>query len=290
MESQSVNKVDSDFSIHASSLHSRRVTRVLVNGASFAVFELSGDIIKATAEPLGFFHRDTRYLSRFELRVAGAIPYYLNSYASQENAQLRINLSNPDLSFQGEEGQLPKNSIEIERNWIIAGAVLFHKVTLRNYARLPIEIPLDFLFEVDFADLFEVRGFKRVSRGQQFAPVVADGCVTFLYHGLDGIKRTTKLMFGPPIAAALTADRASFFFVLKPDDQIDLEVRIISECEESSVGNKTPERYNQALVQRRSEILRLDAEWARVSASHESLDLLLRRSTADLTAMIRFAP
>jgi glycogen debranching enzyme len=284
-----VIRVDSDFSIHTSSLSSRHATRVLVNGASFAVFELGGDIVKTAVEPLGFFHRDTRYLSRFELRVAGEVPYYLNSYASQENAQLRINLSNPDLNFRGEESQLPRNSIQIERNWVIAETALFHKVTLRNYARLPVEIPLDFLFEVDFADLFEVRGFKRVSRGHHFAPVVADTCVTFLYHGLDGIKRTTKLIFEPQ-TAALVADRASFLFVLKPDERIDLEVRIICECEESSVNSKTPERYDHALVQRRSEIACLDARWARVTASHESLDLLLRRSTADLTTMIRSAP
>jgi glycogen debranching enzyme len=159
-ESQTVIKVGADFYIHASSLTSRRATRVLVNGESFAVFEVGGDILETPNEPLGFFHRDTRYLSRFELRIAGATPYYLNSYASRENAQLRINLSNPDLGFQEEEIELPRNSIQIERNWVIAGAALFHKLTVKNYARLRVEIPLDFVFGVDFADLFEVRGFQ----------------------------------------------------------------------------------------------------------------------------------
>src|SRR5437879_6569446 len=100
-ESQTVIKVGSDFYIRASSLTSRRATRVLVNGESFAVFEVGGDILQTPDEPLGFFHRDTRYLSRFELKIAGETPYYLNSYASRENAQLRINLSNPDLGVHG---------------------------------------------------------------------------------------------------------------------------------------------------------------------------------------------
>ena len=288
-ESQTVIKVGTDFYIHASSLTSRRATRGLVNGESFAVFEVGGDILQTPNEPLGFFHRDTRYLSRFELKIAGETPYYLNSYASRENAQLRINLSNPDLGFRGEEIELPRNSIEIERNWVIAGAALFHKVTLLNYARLSVEIPLDFLFAVDFADLFEVRGFKRTSQGSHFEPLIGGDSMTFLYRGLDGVRRFTKIIFQSP-PAALETGRASFLLTLKPDEQRDIEVRIIGGCEETGAGSPTPARFDDALAQRRSEIERLDAGWARISASNESFDLMLQRSAADLTSMIRFAP
>lgn len=288
-ESQTVIKVGSDFYIRASSLTSRRATRVLVNGESFAVFEVGGDILQTPDEPLGFFYRDTRYLSRFELKIAGEPPYYLNSYASRENAQLRINLSNPDLGFQGEEIELPRNSIQIERNWVIAGAALFHKLTVRNYARLQVEIPLDFLFEVDFADVFEVRGFKRTNRGQHPDQEVASNIVTFRYLGRDGVGRFTKILFEAP-PAALETGRASFLFTLKPDEEKTLEVRIVSGCEEAGAGSQTPVRFNDALAQRRSEIARLNAGWANITASNESLDMLLQRSAADLTSMIRLAP
>ncbi len=281
-------KVGSEFYIRASSLTSRRATRVLVNGESFAVFEVGGDILEAPKETLGFFHRDTRYVSRFELKIAGETPYYLNSYSSRENAQLRINLSNPDLGVSGDSIALPRNSIQIERNWVIAGAVLFHKVTLRNYARLTVEIPLDFLFGADFADVFEVRGFRRTSYGRRLAPLVTRDTVTFVYHGLDGMKRFTQLAFqSAPVT--LEAGRASFLVRLKPDEQKEVEVRILCGCEEAS-SSQTPTRFDDALMQRRAEIERLDAGWARISASHESLDLLLQRSIADLTSMMRFAP
>jgi len=85
-ESQTVIKVGSDFYIHASSLNSRRATRVLVNGESFAVFDLGGDILETPDEPLGFFHRDTRHLSRFELKIAGETPYYLLLYQPRERS------------------------------------------------------------------------------------------------------------------------------------------------------------------------------------------------------------
>src|SRR5947209_4250392 len=80
---RTVIQVGSEFYLRASDLTSRRATRVLADGESFAVFEASGDILDSPLEALGFFHRDTRYLSRFELRIAGESPYFLNSYTSK---------------------------------------------------------------------------------------------------------------------------------------------------------------------------------------------------------------
>src|SRR5437879_4906889 len=78
-QARTVLKVGSDFYVLASSLASRRVTRVLADGQNFAVFDAGGDILESPLEALGFFHRDTRYLSHCELRVAGEAPYFLNS-------------------------------------------------------------------------------------------------------------------------------------------------------------------------------------------------------------------
>jgi glycogen debranching enzyme len=284
-----VIKAGSDFHVQGSARTARRATRVLVNGESFAVFEVGGDILETPDEHLGFFHRDTRYLSRFELRIAGETPYCLNSYASQENAQLRINLTNPDLGFREEELQLPRNSIQLERNWVIAGPALFHKLRVHNYVRRPVEISLDFLFGVDFADVFEVRGFKRTGPQRRIDTRVAENTVTFLYRGPDSITRFAKIMFESP-PALLEAGRASFAFTVQPDECHDFEVRIIGGSEESWGTNQLPVRFADALAQRRSEIGRFDAGWARISASHESFDLLLKHSAADLTSMIRFAP
>jgi glycogen debranching enzyme len=288
-ETQTVIKVGSDFYILASSLTSRRSTRVLVDGESFAVFEVGGDILQSPLEPLGFFHRDTRYLSRFELKVAGEVPYYLNSYTSRENAQLRVNLSNPDLTFQGDDIRLPRNSIQIERNWVIAGAALFHKLMVRNYAPLQIEVPMDFLFEVDFADLFEVRGLRRVRRGTYLPVEVDAGRVRFSYRGLDGAQRFTELVFEPQ-PAALESGRASFRLTLKPDEQKELQVRISGGCEKSTARPAHPARFEEALARRRAEIAQLDAGWSRITTSAESMNLLLRHSVADLTSIIRYSP
>src|SRR5260370_19430685 len=106
-------KIGSDFYILASSLASRRSTRVLAGGESFALLDAGGDILESPLEALGFFHRDTRYLSRFELKIAGEVPYLLNSYLSHDNVHLRLNLTHPDLEVPAHALRLARHSLHI---------------------------------------------------------------------------------------------------------------------------------------------------------------------------------
>jgi len=98
-ESAAMVKVGEDFYVLASSFASRRSTSVLANAQSFTIFDTGGDILESPLEALGFFRRDTRYLSHFELDIEGKLPYFLNSYVSDDKVELRVNLTNPDLGL-----------------------------------------------------------------------------------------------------------------------------------------------------------------------------------------------
>jgi glycogen debranching enzyme len=290
-ETRTVIKVGADFYVLASSVGSRRATKVLVNGESFAVFDVGGDFLESPLEALGFFHQDTRYLSRFELKIAGETPYYLDSHTSTDNAQIRISLSNPDLGVQGDVIELPRNSIHIERNWVMYGAALLHKVAVRNYARMPVEMPVDFIFDADFADLFEVRGLKRLRRGHYSVPSVGSSCVRFSYQGLDGVRRFTDIVFEPK-PLALGGGRASFLFTLQPDERKEIEVRVTGGRENAPAPTHSvlPLHFQQTLAARRSEISSVEEAWSGIAASNGMLDSLLRRSCADLNSIIRQTP
>jgi glycogen debranching enzyme len=287
-------KVGSDFYILASSLASRRATRVLANGESFVVFETGGDILESPLEALGFFCSDTRYLSRFELRIAGETPYFLNSYLSDDNAQLRVNLTNPDLRIQGGAIHLRRDEIQIERSWVLADSAMFHRLRVRNYARSPLQLPLEFAFAVDFADLFEVRGVKRKRRGDFFAPKVRANSVTFSYKGLDKARRIAEVVFQQK-PHALSSNRASFLLDLKPDAQVEFEIRVTGRSEGDRSARPSYPRprlhsFDQALTARRTEIANLEAECARIETNNELFDSLLRRSAADLTSIVSRRP
>lgn len=285
--SRNVLQVGSDFYVLASALASRRASRVLANGQSFAVFDLSGDILDYPLEALGFFHRDTRYLSYFELRIDGSTPHFLNSYLGDDRAQLRVNLTNPDLNTHGRTIKLPRDQIQIERSWVLADAMLVHRLSVRNYAETPLQIPLEFFLAADFADIFEVRGVERKRHGSTLRPEVKAGAVKFSYKGLDGVRRFTEVKFDTK-PQALSGERAAFLVNLARGETTGLEIRITGGIDRAIARRcSTPAAdFDSALSARRSEIEESRTGWARLSASNTRFDSLLTRSQADLTSLI----
>lgn len=286
-EPRTVLKVGSDFYVLASSLASRRTVRVLADGRSFAVFDMSGDILESPLEALGFFHRDTRYLSRFELKIDGKTPYFLNSYLSDDKTQLRVNLTNPDLHADGDKIKLPRDSIQIEAGWVLCKATLLHRLMVRNYAGSRVRIPLEFFLGADFRDIFEVRGVKRKRHGDVFPPEVGDKTVRYSYKGLDGVRRFAEIGFSAA-PRALSGGRAAFLLDLEPDDSAEFEIHITGGCERDvSRGRpKHPMNFDGALIARRSEIKNSRARWAKLAAGNNLFDPFIQRSAADLASII----
>ena len=286
---QTIVKVGSDYYVLASSLASRRASRVLANGRSFAVFEAAGDITASPLEALGFFDSDTRHLSRFELLIAGAAPYFLNSYLSDDRAQFRATLTNADLGERGSPNWLPRNSIRVNRGWVLNGAALYHNLTLRNYHRAAVEIAIEFRYNVDFADVFEVRGLRRKRRGQMLTPSVDSSGVELRYEGLDNVTRSTELLFDCA-PAEVDAEHAVFKLLLEPGENRQLECRITA-GNPSSAGS-APSRaanFHAALEERQSELASFRAGWAGISASNNEFASMIRRATVDLTSIVRTA-
>jgi glycogen debranching enzyme len=286
---RSVLKVGSNFYVLASSLTSRRETRVLADAQSFAVFEVGGDIAESPLEALGFFYKDTRFLSAFEMTIARQAPYFLNSYLSDDNAEFRANLTNPDLAGRDGKIELPRNSIQIERSWVMVNAGLYHRLTINNYSHAPVRVPFDLVFGADFADLFEVRGVRRERHGEHLPAEIGHAGIKFRYRGLDQVTRFTEIAFDPA-PRRLSERRASFVAHLKPEEAVKFEVRIHCGLEEPSASSATlvqrASDFQSALALRHGEIEKAQSGWAKITASQGILDLLLRRSVADLNSII----
>ena len=283
---QTVVKVGSDYYVLASSLASRRASRVLANGRSFAVFEAAGDILDSPLEALGFFNSDTRHLSRFEMLIAGAAPYFLNSYLSDDRAQFRATLTNADLGKRGSPDWLPRNSIMVNRGWVLDGAALYHQLALHNYFRAAVDIEIDFFYGVDFADVFEVRGLRRERRGQMLNPSVDGARVELRYQGLDNATRSTELLFDCA-PNEIDAQHAVFRMRLEPGQDRKLECRIAAA--EPLLTNPAARRaanFDAAVEERQAELSRFRSGWAGISASNSEFASMIRRSAVDLTSIV----
>src|SRR5674476_290819 len=175
---------------------------------------------------LGLYYRDTRYLSRYELTIAGRQPVLLSSTAERGYAAT-VELTN--LEARSPDGHtLPQASVHVRRTRYLADR-LHELLRVRNHHHAEVELLLDLHFDADFADLFEVRGLRRRKRGTRLAPKVEDGTLRLAYLGLDEVLRTTVVTFTDP-PESIRQGRARYRLRLAPGERavIRYDVQVVA--------------------------------------------------------------
>src|SRR6202158_80580 len=205
-------QIGDEYYILAAALAPGQRRELLNHADSFAIFDPIGDIPLAGFEAYGLFHCDTRFLSRFELKLNGDFPVLLSTPASDDGSELGSHLSNTDEQHNGEI-MLLRDTVALERSKTLLHDTLSERLRLHNYGAQRLQVGLGLTFEADFADIFETRGLQRSQHGELDAPLVDDQHVRITYRGLDGVERETILTFTPP-PHRLTANRAEFRFDL----------------------------------------------------------------------------
>src|SRR3977135_260076 len=94
--------LEGEYYLLASALAQRRPQVLLSHAESFAICDLAGDIPLAYRNAYGLFHRGTRFLHRYELRLNGNLPLLLSTTTTHEGSGLVTHLSNADELRDGE--------------------------------------------------------------------------------------------------------------------------------------------------------------------------------------------
>jgi N-terminal domain of (some) glycogen debranching enzymes len=207
----------------ASSLADER-TRVLKHGDTFADFDHYGDMKSGGLGEAGLYHEGTRYLCCLLLELEGGGPFFLGSSVRDENDQLAVTLTNPDLLRDGQV-RLPLGTLHLAVKKFLWRGTCYQQLRVKNHGLEPVETSLLLHFKADYADLFEVSGRKRQARGQDLTPEVTDDHVVLGYRGLDGVVRHTLLQFTPR-PSRLTASSARLDLVLGPQQEAMFSVMI----------------------------------------------------------------
>src|SRR5277367_2984274 len=172
-----------------------RLRRNMKHDDCFLVFDSHGDIGASSGGPDGLFKCDTRYLSHFELLINGLQPLLLGSNLSDDNCILSVDLTNPDIYYD-KRLILTKNLLHVARTVFVWRSALFHRFAVRNFSADRVRLLMSVTFDNDFADVFEVRGSHRARRGA-VRSVVEGNAADFIYLGLDGKRRRTRIVFEP---------------------------------------------------------------------------------------------
>src|SRR5205823_2943664 len=153
-------------------------------GETFLYSDTEGNLDDRKDFGLGLYHRDTRFLSHFMMKLSGREPVLLSS-SSERAYMAHVDLTNPAL-YEGDELAVPQQTLNIRRIRAINGR-LFERVRVKNYNAWPVSVDVEFSFGADFADIFEVRGLAREVTGSYEPPRIDGRCAEFGYHGRDGV-------------------------------------------------------------------------------------------------------
>lgn len=162
-------------------------------GETFLYSDIEGNLDDRVELGLGLYHFDTRFLSHFRLRIAGRDPILLSSSAERVYVS-HVDLTNPDL-YGEDRPQIHQHTLNIRRIRTIRGR-LYERIRIKNYNHHAVDLDVDLTFGADFADIFEVRGLARETRGTYEPPSTSERSIEFGYAGEDGVRRQTRVEFG----------------------------------------------------------------------------------------------
>ena len=262
-------------------------TLVVKEGDAFLVMSAEGNIVPGD-EGMGFYSRDTRHLSRFDLRLAGLRPSLLSSSADRVWVAT-VDLCNPAL-WNDEQLMVPQMTVNVRRTMLVNDR-MHERIRVRSYHQSELVLPLELWIEADFADLFEVRGLVREHRGEVIPPVIDGGVIRFSYLGEDGVLRETLVELDPaPATVEITGEYgvvALYTLTLPPQGRVLLSVTVTPIVAEKVPPSQT---FDAAHTYLQTSYDEWEGTCATVTTSSPDFNDLLDRGRRDLRALLTPTP
>ncbi|HKW86823.1 MAG TPA: amylo-alpha-1,6-glucosidase, partial [Nitrospiraceae bacterium] len=278
-------RVNDQFYVLATSPMVDDRSRVLKQGETFAVFDCYGDIQPVLLSEQGLYYEGTRFLSRLELSVGDDRPMLLSSTVKADNALFTVDLTNPDICRNGEV-VIPRGTLHLLRTKFLWQGACYERLCISNYESVSIDVALSFLFEADFADIFEVRGRKRARKGQHLQETIEVESVHLAYEGLDGVIRRTHVKCSPR-PQRISSSTVGFEISLQPKEEATFLLTV--SCE--SAGRVScAYSYDHAFLEAEYALKTAAANDCAIETSNEQFNEWLNRSQQDIHMMVTETP
>ncbi len=261
-----------------------RPRRSLKHDDTFIVLDSHGDIGASAGGPDGLFNCDTRHVARLELVLDEVQPLLLGSNLRDDNSGLTVDLTNPDIYRNGRI-VLQKDMLHVVRTIFLWRGTAYQRIGVQNHGDRPASFDMTLLFDNDFADLFEVRGEKRLRRGVSSSKLLGPTDVALEYSGLDGKSRSTALHFDPrPTRLAVNA--ATYHLDLAPQQVSSLFVA--ASCDKPAPFRPAP--FFRGLLAHRREMRRCTVGATSIETSNNIFNEVLCQAMADLNMLMTDTP
>jgi glycogen debranching enzyme len=278
-------EMDGQFYILATSAYGDDRDLVLACGETFAVLDRVGDITPIGLHKQGLYHEGTRFLSTLLLRLGVRRLLLLSSSVRSDNALAAVDLTNPDL-FDGDHLVLPRGRLHLSRATVLWDNACTIRLVAANYSEDPIALPVVLSVDSDFADIFEVRGARRVERGGRLPAEVTRESLVLGYRGRDEVIRQTRVTVDPE-PSAVQAGSVRVDLALDPGAECRIDITV--SCERSG-ADRSRVAFGDALDQRTDDLRSRRSEFCDVVTSNQQFNGWLERSVADLSMITADTP
>jgi len=252
-------------------------------GDQFLYTDFQGNIMADNTCGLGFYAQDTRFLSCWELYLNDRKPIPLSTSANRDY-MAHIELTNADIIENGEL-IIPQETINIRRLRVI-GNGLMERVRLKNYNAFPVNLHLQVAFYADFADIFEVRGFQRLERGQLFKSKLTGDTLVLAYLGRDNVLRQSRISFSSvpdSWEATYNKVKVDYLISLKSHGRRMINFYIIPQI--GPVKKKIP-KFNVAISGLRRNYNAWEQACTKFGTGNDIYNNVIDRGRADIRALI----
>ncbi len=262
-----------------SSLESSNGVITLVDESTFAISGRAGDMVPGSAQ--GLFVRDTRILSRLELRINGVRPEPLSAFAEEPFSATFVGRCQP------RPGRVDSTLMVFRSRHV--GQGMREDISIRNFNDEPTYCSLELFVDADFADLFAVKE-GRVG-GDPDGEIDSDarqGVLAISYRR-GALSRGVELRFAPEPASSLPGI-VTFEAIVPAHGQWSCCAEVHPVIDGTSVD---PRYLCGQPVERAAPAERL-ARWRRdvphVQTDNAQLRQIVERSSEDLGALRIFDP
>lgn len=162
----------------------------------FFLTDADGSVPLKGPHGFGLYYHDCRYVSGYELHLAGQKPRRL--VASGERGYIAMfQFTNPELELANGYIQRERIGIKWERLLDGGASALYDRLLFQNFGLEPVEFPVSIRFHAGFEDIFSVREQLVEESGKIHAPSWKDGRLLFRYEGKDDVHRSLSIYFDP---------------------------------------------------------------------------------------------
>jgi glycogen debranching enzyme len=260
----------------------KRDDLTLIDGKTFLSTNPAGDITPPGAPDVGFFYRDTRFLSHLELHVNARHAIVLSS-STEKTFVSQIELTAARATLR-ESFDLPENTIHIRRQQLLGTEIFFDRFTFLNFNRTEVKLSVELWFDADFADVFEVRGIRRDKHGQFYRPLLEQDCIIFCYRGRDNLLRQTVIEMSPP-PTHLSEKNGRWELDLAPSQHTQIEIAVHPVVGEQESRQRSAPQFSHWLSERRGRYEEWRGKVSHFSASQGAFDEVLNTAVSDFHAL-----